>query len=63
MSKQVSADDVLHLADIVYSIGIGASLILAEDRSIEAALKRADQALYAAKQQGRSRMVLAGAAS
>lgn len=45
--------------DIAYSVSIGASMIVADDRSAEMALKRADQALYTAKQQGRNRTVLA----
>ncbi len=61
--EQVQRNPVHHGATaIAYSISIGASLVLADDRSAEAALKRADQALYAAKQQGRNRLVLAGAA-
>ena len=48
--------------EIAYSISIGASLMAADDRSPEAALKRADQALYAAKQQGRNRTVVAALA-
>lgn len=48
--------------EMAYSISIGASLMAADDRSPEAALKRADQALYAAKQQGRNRIVLAALA-
>jgi len=61
--ERVQRSPVQHGAnDIAYSISIGASLILPDDHSAEAALKRADQALYAAKQQGRNRMVLSGTA-
>lgn len=45
--------------DIAYSVSIGASMISPDDRSAEMALKRADQSLYTAKQQGRNRTVLA----
>jgi diguanylate cyclase (GGDEF)-like protein len=45
--------------EISYSISVGAGLIAADDHSAEAALKRVDQALYAAKQQGRNRVVVA----
>jgi PleD family two-component response regulator len=43
------------------TVSVGVSLLLASDVNPDAALSRADQALYRAKQQGRNRIAMLGA--
>jgi diguanylate cyclase (GGDEF)-like protein/PAS domain S-box-containing protein len=43
------------------TVSVGVSLLLASDLNPDAALSRADQALYRAKQQGRNRIAIVGA--
>lgn len=46
--------------DIRFTVSVGVAAALSADISIEAALSRADHALYAAKRAGRDRVILAG---
>ncbi|MBU1042465.1 MAG: diguanylate cyclase [Proteobacteria bacterium] len=42
------------------TISLGGTLVIAEDQSIDDVIRRADEALYVAKSQGRNRVVLLG---
>jgi diguanylate cyclase (GGDEF)-like protein len=64
--RQVIAGTPVHLADgraVPVTASIGLALLQPDDPDIYAALKRADQALYTAKQTGRNRVVVSAGES